>query len=45
MQDGLLMAVGFFEAQDAIVAVGRWLDAKGWAPATAGNYSMRLDDG
>ena len=39
------MAVGFFEAQAAIVVVGRWLDAKGWAPATAGNYSMRLDDG
>ena len=33
------------EAQRAIVAVGRWLDGKGWAPATSGNYSMRLDDG
>ena len=39
------MAVDFAEAQAAIVAVGRWLDVKGWAPATAGNYSMRLDDG
>ena len=39
------MAVSFPEAQAAIVAVGRWLDGKGWAPATAGNYSMRLDDG
>jgi methylthioribulose-1-phosphate dehydratase len=39
------MAVDFAEAQAAIVAVGRWLDGKGWAPATAGNYSMRLDDG
>jgi methylthioribulose-1-phosphate dehydratase len=39
------MTVAFREAQAAIVAVGRWLDAKGWAPATAGNYSMRLDDG
>lgn len=39
------MAVDFAEAQAAIVAVGRWLDSKGWAPATAGNYSMRLDDG
>jgi methylthioribulose-1-phosphate dehydratase len=28
-----------------IIATGRWLDGKGWAPATAGNYSMRLDDG
>ena len=33
------------EAATQIVATGRWLDAKGWAPATAGNYSMRLDDG
>lgn len=35
----------FEDAQGAIVAVGRWLDGKGWAPATAGNYSLRLDDG
>jgi len=33
------------EARKAIVAVGRWLDSRGWAPATAGNYSIRLDDG
>ncbi len=39
------MPVSYAEAQAAIVAVGRWLDSKGWAPATAGNYSMRLDDG
>jgi methylthioribulose-1-phosphate dehydratase len=32
-------------AIDTIVTTGRWLDRKGWAPATAGNYSMRLDDG
>lgn len=37
--------LAFDEAQDAIVAVGRWLDGKGWAPATSGNYSARLDDG
>ena len=37
--------LSFVEASAQIVAVGRWLDAKGWAPATAGNYSMRLDDG
>ncbi|UVO55370.1 methylthioribulose 1-phosphate dehydratase [Sphingomonas sp. SUN039] len=39
------MAVDFAKAQASIVAVGRWLDSKGWAPATAGNYSMRLGDG
>ncbi|MEG3176148.1 methylthioribulose 1-phosphate dehydratase [Sphingomonas sp. RB3P16] len=35
----------FEAARTAIVAVGRWLDSKGWAPATSGNYSARLDDG
>ena len=40
-----MASVDYPTAQAAIVAVGRWLDGKGWAPATAGNYSMRLDDG
>lgn len=40
-----MTSLSFAEAQDAIVAVGRWLDGKGWAPATSGNYSARLDDG
>lgn len=35
----------FERAADAIVAVGRGFDARGWAPATSGNYSARLDDG
>lgn len=35
----------FPAATEAIVAVGRRLDALGLAPATAGNYSMRLPDG
>lgn len=35
----------FAEARAQIVGVGRWLDGKGWAPATSGNYSLRLDDG
>lgn len=26
-----------------ILEAGRFLDARGWAPATAGNYSVRLD--
>lgn len=33
------------QAADAIVAIGNRLDMRGLAPATAGNYSMRLDDG
>ncbi len=40
-----MSAIGYAEATAAIIATGRWLDGKGWAPATAGNYSMRLDDG
>ena len=32
-------------AAAAIIAVGRAFDAKGWAPATSGNYSIRLADG
>jgi methylthioribulose-1-phosphate dehydratase len=30
--------------KDAIIAIGRRLDQRGLAPATAGNYSARLDD-
>jgi methylthioribulose-1-phosphate dehydratase len=33
----------FPDAAQQIVSAGRWLDARGWAPATAGNYSVRLD--
>jgi methylthioribulose-1-phosphate dehydratase len=40
-----MAATTLAEAKRAIVAAGRWLDGKGWAPATSGNYSMRLDDG
>jgi len=28
-----------------LVAAGRWLDGRGFAPATSGNYSAKLDDG
>jgi len=40
-----MVASSLADATDAIIAAGRWLDGKGWAPATAGNYSMRLADG
>jgi methylthioribulose-1-phosphate dehydratase len=33
------------QAAEALVAVGRAFAARGWAPATSGNYSARLDDG
>ena len=35
----------FANAAQALVEAGRRLDARGLAPATAGNYSQRLDDG
>jgi len=35
----------FAAAASAIVEAGRRLDRRGLAPATAGNYSLRLDDG
>jgi len=40
-----MTAISLPEARAKIVAAGRWLDGKGWAPATSGNYSARLDDG
>jgi len=40
-----MTATRFDIARIALAEVGRRLDARGWAPATAGNYSMRLDDG
>lgn len=33
------------DAVEAIRTAGRRLDARGWVPATAGNISLRLDDG
>lgn len=27
-----------------VVTVGRWLGAQGWVPATAGNFSARIDE-
>ena len=39
------MPISLDEAVEAIVASGRRLDARGLAPATAGNYSVRVDAG
>lgn len=35
----------YADAARTIVAIGARFDARGLAPATAGNYSLRLDDG
>jgi methylthioribulose-1-phosphate dehydratase len=40
-----MTVMNFQDAALALVEVGRRIDARGWAPATAGNYSVRLDDG
>jgi methylthioribulose-1-phosphate dehydratase len=40
-----MTVMNFQDAALALVEVGRRIDAHGWAPATAGNYSVRLDDG
>jgi methylthioribulose-1-phosphate dehydratase len=40
-----MTTTSFDAARAGIIAVGRRLDARGWAPATAGNYSVRLDNG
>ncbi len=28
---------------EQIIEIGRFMDAKGWAPATSGNYSIKID--
>jgi methylthioribulose-1-phosphate dehydratase len=38
------MPIALDEAVEAIVASGRRLDARGLAPATSGNYSVRVDE-
>ena len=40
-----MTSISLAAARAGIIAVGQRLDARGWAPATAGNYSARLEDG
>lgn len=35
----------FYRQADALIAAGRFIDSKGWVPATSGNFSARLSDG
>jgi methylthioribulose-1-phosphate dehydratase len=39
------MSMSHDEAVEAIIAAGRRLDARGLAPATSGNFSVRLSEG
>ena len=36
---------GFYSKADELIAAGRFIDSKGWVPATSGNFSARLSDG
>lgn len=35
----------FYCRADELIAAGRFIDSKGWVPATSGNFSARLSDG
>ncbi|OHX34208.1 methylthioribulose-1-phosphate dehydratase [Methylomonas sp. LWB] len=35
----------FFRKAEQLIAAGRFIDSKGWVPATSGNFSARLSDG
>ncbi|MGZ4957737.1 MAG: methylthioribulose 1-phosphate dehydratase [Methylomonas sp.] len=35
----------FYSRADELIAAGRFIDSKGWVPATSGNFSARLSDG
>jgi len=35
----------FFNAAQQLIDAGRFIDSKGWVPATSGNFSARLPDG
>ena len=37
--------MNFQEAKTVIIETGREIHARGWVPATSGNFSLRLDDG
>jgi methylthioribulose-1-phosphate dehydratase len=34
----------FYTKADELIAAGRFIDSKGWVPATSGNFSARLSD-
>ncbi|MDO9140836.1 MAG: methylthioribulose 1-phosphate dehydratase [Methylobacter sp.] len=35
----------FFTLAEQLIEAGRFIDSKGWVPATSGNFSARLPDG
>ena len=39
----ILTSKSFEERSAELIEVGRFFDGRGWAPATSGNYSARVD--
>jgi len=35
----------FYNKADELIVAGRFIDSKGWVPATSGNFSAKLSDG
>ena len=44
MDGNPLQGVSFGEAAKGVVAMARFAGARGWVPATSGNFSVRLDE-
>lgn len=40
-----LKTAEFYDKAEQLIAAGRFIDSKGWVPATSGNFSARLSDG
>lgn len=41
----MVYSKAFLDAAAVLCEAGRFIDSKGWVPATSGNFSMRLPDG
>ncbi len=41
----MIYTEAFFTQTRHLIAAGRFIDQKGWVPATSGNFSARLPDG
>ena len=41
----MTLSKDFFNLANQLIAAGRFIDNKGWVPATSGNLSARLSDG
>src|SRR5690606_35908403 len=44
MQDSLPPILSFEEAAQGVIEMARYAGARGWVPATSGNFSVRMDE-